>query len=257
MGEAKRRKGEIETRKSSGPRIDPSRNPEPTAALALRLHAMLEAAKQDGNINPAVDLLHAKLDATIQGFGQLPIACKKGCSHCCHTRVSATAPELLVIAKIIKNRGNGVIERVKKAHLQTKEFDLHTRAKRPYPCPLLEEGICSIYDFRPKACRLAASGDASICARAILDLTGERIPAPVSYEKARTVYVIALTVALKRSNLPYAAYELNAGLVRAIDFPDAERAWLGGKDIFADVPRDPVDPFAEPATQAIFRHAFG
>jgi hypothetical protein len=62
---------------------------------------------------------------------------------------------------------------------------------------------------------------------------------------------------LKRSQLPYSAYEFNAGLMRALDVPDAERIWLGGNDIFSDVPSDPGDVFAERTTQQIFKQAFG
>jgi hypothetical protein len=73
---------------------------------------------------------------------------------------------------------------------------------------------------------------------------------------ARTVYAIVSAFALKRSNLPYYAYELNAGLARALDVPDAERVWLSGNDIFSDVTRDPADVFSEQPTQMMFKHAF-
>jgi Fe-S-cluster containining protein len=259
MGEAKRRKAEIEGLKRFGPRIDPtSSDPEPAAVMARRLYSMFEAAKQDGNIDPPVNFIHSKLDTTIQGFGQLPIACKKGCSHCCYIWVSATAPELLFIAKIIRDRGGQVIEQLRRAHLHTMEFNFDARAEHPHPCPLLEQDVCSIYDSRPKACRLAASADASVCARSYHNVTDEDIPTPALHLMGRTVYAIALAVALKRSNLPYDAYELNSGLVRALDVPDAERAWLNGNDIFADVMHDPAaDIFAERPTQMLFKHAFG
>ena len=51
------------------------------------------------------------------------------------------------------------------------------------------------------------------------NLTNEDIRTPVLHLMVQTVYAIAL----KRSDLPYGAYELNAGLVRAIDVADAER----------------------------------
>lgn len=258
MGEAKRRKAEIETLKRLGQKIDPtSTDPEPTAAMARRLHSMFEAAKKDGNIDPPVNLLHSKLDATIKDFGQLPIDCKKGCSHCCYIWVSATAPELLFTAKIIKSKGEQVIERLRTAHLHTKQFNFDARGEHPHACPLLEQDVCSIYEFRPKACRLAASADAAICARSYHNVTNEDIPTSALYLMARSVYGIALAVALKQSNLPYHAYEFNAGLVRAIDTDEGERAWLSGQDIFSDVMREPGDTFVNPETQMMFRHAFG
>jgi Fe-S-cluster containining protein len=258
MGEAKRRKGEIENLRRLGPRVDPaSRDPEASAVMARNLYALLEEAKRQGNINPPVHFVHEKLDSTIQAFGKLPIACKKGCSHCCHIWVSASAPELLSIAKIIKARGDEAVAKVRAAHEATKQFDIDTRAGHPHPCPMLEEDACTIYEFRPQGCRLAASGDAEICARSCRNLSDEKVPVPKLHLIGRTVYAMAFAVALKRANLPYAAYEFNAGLTRALDVTDAEKKWLGGEDIFSDVRRDPTDIFAEPSTQIVFKHAFG
>ncbi len=258
MGQAKIRKAEIDALKRLGPRIDvTSRDPEPTAVFARALHSMFETAKQEGNVDPPLQYIRDKLDTTIRAFDRLPIACKKGCSHCCYIWVSATAPELLSIAKIIKGRGNKAIAKVTAAHEATKQFDFDSRANHPHPCPLLEENVCSIYEARPKACRLAASADAEICARSYHNVTNEDIPTPALHLAARSVYAIALAVALKHSNLPYEAYELNAGLVRALDEPDVEKRWLAGEDIFSNVMRDPADIFAEPQTQMMFKHAFG
>jgi hypothetical protein len=258
MGQAKSRKAEIEALKHLGPRIDPlSGDPEPTAEMARRLHTMFEVAKQNGNIDPPVNFLYSKLETTIQGFGPIPIACKKGCSHCCHVWVSATAPELLLIAKIVRRRGGEVIDRLRAAHLYTKDFSFEERFRQPNPCPMLEQDVCSIYDSRPKACRLAVSGDASLCGRVYRQLTNEKIPTPTLHLGARPIYATAMAVALKRSQLPYNAYEFVAGLIRALDVPDAERAWLSGDNIFSHVMRDPGDVFAERTTQQVFKHAFG
>src|SRR5947209_4843826 len=132
MGEAKRRKAEIDKLKLLGPRIDPtSSDPEPTAVLARHLHSLFEAAKISGNLDPAVSFIYSKVDATIHSFGQLPIACKKGCSHCCYIWVSATAPELLFTAKIVKNKSDHVIERIRAANQQANEFQCEINAQQP------------------------------------------------------------------------------------------------------------------------------
>lgn len=258
MGQAKSRKAEIDALKRLGPRIDvTSRDPESTAVVFARnLYSMLEAAKEEGDVDPPIQFILDKLDATIRAFGRLPIACKKGCSHCCYIWVSATAPELLSVAKIIKARGTEAIAKVRTAHEATKQFDFDSRANHPHPCPMLEDNVCSIYDSRPKACRLAASADAEICRRSYHNITNEDIPTPALHLAARSVYAIAFAVALKRSNLPYDAYEFNAGLICALDEPDAEKRWLAGEDIFSNVMRDPADIFAEPQTQRMFKHAF-
>jgi Fe-S-cluster containining protein len=276
MGEAKRRKAEIEMLKHAAPEdamrwqrikqdekgvargIDPkSTNPESTAAMARLLHTMFERAKQDGNVDPPVMFLQSKLDATVQGFGDLPIACKRGCSHCCYTWVSVTAPEALFISKIVKLRGDRAIDRVRTAHQHTKDYNFDTRPQHPQPCPLLEQDTCSIYDTRPKACRMAASNDAAICARAYHGLSNEGIPTPALYLLGRTVYSVAMASALRKANLPYHVYEFNAALIRAIDTDNAERVWLSGQDIFSGVMREPGDTFSETPAQMMYQHAFG
>jgi Fe-S-cluster containining protein len=237
--------------------LDRPQDPQPTAAMARQLSDLFEAAKRDGNIEPPIRYLHSKVDATLRSLTDVPVACKKGCSHCCHVWVSATAPEVLFIAKAIRLMSDPTVrDRIKAAYLQTGQFSFEERDLHPYPCPLLVNNICSIYEMRPKACRLAASGNAEICARAIHDLTNEDIPTPFMHMIARSSYAIALAAALKHSQLPYRSYEFIGALERALQRDDAERAWLAGEDIFSDVSRDPNDPFSEPPANMMYRHAF-
>ena len=238
--------------------VDPEMtDPEPTAAMSRLLHSLFELAKRAGNIDPPVKFLHSKIDATVRGLRDIPIGCRKGCSHCCHIWVSATAPEILYIAKIVRRRGESALARVNAAHIETKDYDFDVRDQHPFPCPMLNDNICSIYEFRPAACRMAASGDASICARSYRNLTDEDIPTPVLYLVGRSVYALALASALRHSQLPFTAYELNAGLARALERADAEQAWLSGNDIFSDVTRDPGDIFSERPAQMMYEYAFG
>jgi hypothetical protein len=281
MGEAKRRRAEVEGLKRASREeaglwrqaqsdekrvvrgIDPkSKDPEPTAAMARRLHALFETAKQAGDIDPPVKFLHDKVERTIADFGEtfggVPLACKKGCSHCCRVWISATAPEVLFISKIVRSRGGAIIDRLTATHAQTQGHDFISRGRHPYPCPMLEQDICSIYEARPQTCRLGVSGDAQICARVFRDFSNEMIPTPHVFLMGKTAYSIAMAMALKRSNLPHEGYELNAALVRALETDDAERAWLGGQDIFSGVMRDPVDILANGRdAQMLFQRAFG
>jgi len=239
--------------------IDPELNtPEPTAAMARQLHALFEHAKRDKNIDPPVRYLHSRIDATVDGIKRIPVACKKGCSHCCHIWVSATVPEVLFVAKALRRKGNAAVaDKIKTAHLITKGFDFIARGQHPHPCALLENDVCSVYASRPRACRFAASADAAICARSYINLTSEDIPTPVLSVVGRNAYAIALTIALKHAQLPYHLYEFNAALARAIERDDAEREWLAGEDVFSDVRRDPNDVFSNSPAYLMYSHAFG
>jgi Fe-S-cluster containining protein len=172
--------------------------------------------------------------------------------------VSATAPEVLFIAKALRRQRNtATAERINSAHASTKEFDFYARGRHPHPCPLLEAELCSVYAIRPRACRFAASADAAVCARSYRDLANEDIPTPLKHLLARNAYAIALAIALKHAQLPYHLYEFNAALARAIERDDAEREWLAGEDVFADVRRDPNDVFSESPAYLMYSHAFG
>ena len=229
---------------------------EPLEAMARQLFNMLEQAKQDGRIDTPVKFLQSKVNASLQNVGDLALACKKGCSHCCYVWVSAFAPEVLFVSKLVKRMGAETIERVRDAHKRTKQFDFDTRYQYPHACPMLEDDLCSIYDSRPNACRFAASGSAEICARAYHNLSDEAIPIPTTHLRGSSIYSLAMAAALRRAGLAHHAYEFNAALVRAIDTENAERTWLSGEDIFSGVMREPADIFSEPRAQQIYEHAF-
>ena len=231
-------------------------NSEPIEAMARQLFSLLETAKQNGSVDAPINFLQSKVNESLENFGTRSLACTKGCSHCCHIWVSATAPEILFASKIIKKMGPETIEKVRQAHASTKEFDFETRHKHPHACPLLKNDVCSIYGSRPSACRFAASGNAEICSRAYHNLSDEKIPLPTTHIKGSRAYSLALAVALKRAQLSYHAYEFNAALVRAIDTDNAQRAWLSGEDIFYGVMREPIDIFSDSTAQQLYQTTF-
>jgi Fe-S-cluster containining protein len=257
LNRAERKRQTKEDEKLLARGIDPkSTSANATVAMARQLYALLERAKEEGNLTPAVAYLQSKVNATLNGLRDVPVACRKGCAHCCHVWVSVTAPEAIYISKQVRQRAQPILDRVKTAHLKTRDFQFGGQGRPPVPCPLLSENLCSIYEFRPTACRFAASENAAICERSYR-LSHEQIPTPLTHLRGRGTYAVALACALRRATLPYAAYEFNAALTRALEREDAEAAWLGGEDIFAGILREPADPFLQPPAQAIYQHAFG
>jgi Putative zinc- or iron-chelating domain len=259
MDRAEHRRQTKEDEKLLAHGINPElRDPEAAAAMARQLHALLERAKLDKDIDPPVRHLRAKVAATLYDLRDIPVACKKGCSHCCNLWVSASAPEVLSIAKTLLRTGSFIsIDKIRAAHLYTKEFEIDVRSQHPTPCPLLQDNACSIYEIRPKNCHFAVSPDAAICARSYHNLTTEKVPMPVMHMSARVAYSVAHGIALKHAQLPYRSYELNAALTRALEIDDSERAWLSGEDIFSDVLREPHDIFSERSTVWLYERAFG
>lgn len=238
--------------------IDPEQqSADQTAAMARQLAVLLDRAKREKSIDAPVQYLHSRIDATLQRFKGIAVACKKGCAHCCHIWVSVTIPEVLFVAKALRRRGNTTAaEKIRAVHHATTAFDFVARGTHPHPCPLLEDSLCSVYVVRPRACRFAASFDAEVCARSYLRGANEDIPMPMGSVVARNAYAIALAIALKHEQLPYHLYEFNGALARALERDDAERAWLAGEDVFADVMRDPSDVFTDSPAYKIYSYAF-
>lgn len=186
----------------------------------------------------------------------MPIACGKGCSHCCYTWVSASAPEILFIARSIKQHQKFLIEKVYAARDAIKDFNFDERTKHAQACPLLNENICSIYPFRPLMCSTAASSDASICERSFRQGANEDIPTPFLYMAVRGAYSVALACAMKRAGFGHILYEFITGLSCALERDDAEEAWLSGENIFVDIMREPSDLFDAEQTNMLYNYIF-
>lgn len=118
-----------------------------------------------------------------------PVACKPGCTACCHRVVSVTLPEAHAIASHVARNfseeriqalveGNGAYLQTLQETWETEEPAIH-RA-----CPFLdEEGLCGIYEYRPLACRGVNSFDAESCR---LENEGRPTP-PHSLESAHEI----------------------------------------------------------------------
>lgn len=185
------------------------------------------------------------------------IACSRGCSHCCHMWVSATAPEILLIASYVQRNGQD-LARIQERVKATRGMDFDARGRFVAPCPMLaDDGSCSVYDVRPLACRTAVSADAGICRRAYMELSPEQIPSPLFFPYQRAMYGVIFRGAFKKAGFPLHSYELNDGIEVALSVDDADRRWLAGEDVFANVQRDPADdPMDQQQNRWLYQQAF-
>ncbi len=103
------------------------------------------------------------------GVGE-PLACKKGCGHCCHQLVALSMVEALAIYDVIKD-DPWKLQRV--ARWSAEQADLimsqgvteATWFRRGTRCMFLgDDSTCGIYETRPVACRtLTALGSSDHC----------------------------------------------------------------------------------------------
>ncbi|MCC6554106.1 MAG: YkgJ family cysteine cluster protein [Polyangiaceae bacterium] len=209
------------------------------AALGLALGRGGEAAA----IEAAAQAL-ARAEALIEGSmaAEPPdqgIACEAGCSACCVSKVLVLAPEVLRIARQLREaRGEAalaaLLDRVRGADARTRGLTRRERALAGVPCPLLDErGACSIHDVRPLVCAGWTSTDAAACARHFA--APGAIPAapmhPPSYELANAV-LAGLGWAASERGLDAAPLELVAALRIALERPNAGERWARGLPVF-------------------------
>ena len=209
----------------------------PVKASTLPSEAHLEAVLDEGDLAAFVAVVHAAADAQpVEGT-----ACREGCTPCCHLRVSATAPEVLVLAARVRALGDSQCAAVHAAHTLTAGLDEEARAVVRRPCPLLNgDGRCAVYDIRPLACRLHFATDSDGCAALAVGRPGN--PAPPSAPLATRARLTGLQLtALQRCGFAPLTYELNEALDRVLAIPDAARRWLAGEAVF-----DGVTPGASP-----------
>lgn len=92
------------------------------------------------------------------------LACKAGCSACCHHAVAVTLSDARILAKRLLPDDT---ERLRNLWVEQCERFLATGWRRyKSPCSLLtSSGLCSMYNDRPWPCRVYNSKDASACER--------------------------------------------------------------------------------------------
>lgn len=165
------------------------------------------------------------------------IACHKGCATCCTLRVTATAPEVLLIARYIAwtkfpDAEINLAKRVAKANQQTCGLDEAQRVKLRRRCPFIMQGACLIYPVRPLACRGHACYDKQACVDAVAGRV-EQIPISEPYRLFRGLIQNALQSALRDAAYAWNLYELNQALDLALTDDSCARRWAGGEEVFA------------------------
>jgi hypothetical protein len=179
-----------------------------------------------------------------------PVACREGCTWCCHLAASAWPMELLVLAAWLEeHRGpeelRNIIERLRAAVVagDQQRAEAPNRARR-LPCPLLDGGRCSVYEVRPAACVGWNSATADPC-QAYAEGNDEAACTvePLRFFSARAVSEAAAAAVAdsggpgfdRDGNGQGAAVDLSAGLLAVLEIGSmrAAESWLAGSPFLA------------------------
>ena len=138
-------------------------------AAAARAAAGPAPAEQAAAVHRAMAPLFADTEVSDR------LACRAGCSHCCHFPVGITFGEALLLAQAVAAEPR-LFALVTAEAAATASHGWEQLVGRP--CPLLLADRCAAHTARPMPCRALGSTDADACAAAL------RGPAAVPRDEA-------------------------------------------------------------------------
>lgn len=184
-------------------------------------------------------------DATMKQVDKGPVACAKGCFHCCTKLVMVTLPDIFRLARAVRDKMTDIT-----AAAELSRSITSGQTQRKYlPCPVLTDQSCSAYSHRPIPCRFLLSKSLDACVRIFQEDVREAFPYADHITDLRQRMDQIVQTALVLSGLPHHHFELIQSLAVALTVDNAEERWLAGEPLFANVPVNSQE-FNNPAMTA-------
>ena len=232
---AERRALQREDEKYLSQPLNPGPDPRSISAHVRHMVHLLSSPAAPSPCADAISHVSELFSRTVPKESEKGIVCRRGCAFCCTQLVSVTAPEAFWVAAQIRRKPL-VIDAVRAIDQKTYGLSMEDRLKSHIICPLLENDACSIYAARPIGCRGFVSLNLDACIATFVHGAEPQIPVPANRLDILYACRMALYAALRLRGLKAEAYEMNAAVMAALAFDDAEARWLAGEDIFAGVP---------------------
>jgi Fe-S-cluster containining protein len=221
---------------------------DPKAAARLAIDTTANTLNRSTDVDSCVALagkLDRHLDATLayarQSLGA-PIACRAGCSYCCHVRVDVLAHEAIALVRYLKSQipeeqARAIAARVaaNADRLATMTPDQHNAAR--VQCAFLVSGRCSVYPVRPLACAGFHSLDVGKCERAYNDPADLTDPIPMVGEvkEIETATAAGVRQALRGLKLDDQPMELHTAVAALLREPGLIGRWRAGRSLLKKV----------------------
>jgi Fe-S-cluster containining protein len=180
----------------------------------------------------------AAIDKTIRAAKQ-KVACRSGCSTCCHYKVEARAVEVLAIRDYVNAHFSpaqraSVVERAEHNVAEAADWSHVEHLARNQRCPLLIDDACSVYPVRPANCRSFHSTDVQVCieSRQRPEDLSIRVPYIEEVFEAATATVAGFVQAARQAHLDVTLYDLDSAFLEAMRDSTATDRLLSGAPVF-------------------------
>ncbi|MBF0250202.1 MAG: hypothetical protein HQL35_06175 [Alphaproteobacteria bacterium] len=166
-----------------------------------------------------------------------PVACGPNCPFCCHVRLAAAAPEILLVLAYVDSHWDddsmtALMRKAANLDALTRGKNEAERERLRLPCPLLKDGSCAVHPVRPLSCRAVASVDVAACRRAHASRMAEGAPLYEPQYQIANGVGYGLYAGLADAGLGVENVEMNAALAVGLGKPGLARRWLNGETLF-------------------------
>ena len=217
--------------------------PEP-GEIQARARASLRGAAEPEGVHGAVVRFHRQVDHVLEESVRthaVSLACRRGCSLCCHLPVEVLPPEAFALARWLRARLApealaALVGRLERNAQRTRELGAAGRKRVNLACALLAaDGSCGAYEARPAQCRRFHSTDLATCEAGYADPADTSLPSaahPLVAHNAQVVIALAQR-GLGDEGLDATPADLNVALLEALRDGKSWRRWRSGKKPFA------------------------
>lgn len=165
------------------------------------------------------------------------LACKPGCTFCCHLYVEVTPLEAVAAWSALRDESHrNQRQSVATNAPRVAGLPPDQRRAAKVACAMLADGACSIYETRPFACRGLYSTSAEACAAALDTPVGRPLPpirSPALPRVLAAMLGVGINAGLADTGVQNDSLELTTALDELERNPDFPARWLAGERVFS------------------------
>lgn len=203
------------------------------------------------NINRLKDLgLELNIPVVHQIRQANDIDCKPKCTYCCSLRVDAFIFEVIAIFKyatstMSNDKLTDLKKKIDNQYSKIKNLSKREHEMTVVECPLLFDGMCSVYKVRPLSCASFHSKSVENCEFSDSNPTVENdmraiIPRHEEIDMERMNQLFVASNALASNNESPVVVELISALKEVFDDPSQVLKWQQGENIFPNTYQQPL-----------------